>query len=585
MYSHSILNTNKTSSNSVFAATSPNASTATARITLVPSEASALLLQSLLLENNITMPTTTTTASAAATPVGNNNTINHDFCLFETDDSSFDYPLFAESIKMQQQQHALRQAATVTTTVTITTNSGGNTNPLCTPQTPSLAIIGDDNPRSGGADSLGFDSLATLFDERSNCSNNNSGLNGDVLGHVINMGMDGNCGVMAQHHQSLVNTPFTSYLDTPYETPYLGDFGFGNDECTSATEVLFGGFDAQSVQDSNGNTLLLFSGYDFSMPAFEDVASTGLGNTIEPATLLMASPAQQDSGMVQSSPADSDGEDGMSSASTRSSPSQVGTFDDASEEGENTNGVETGLEEDSSSPSISSVVDDIDSDFDDECQDNDNDDGDDDEFIPSRPLAAAVSSFKRKALASFAAGRCNTETDVASFSTIFKRTRPELASPCGGNTSSKKKRSTKAKTSGPAKRKAATKRFSCIHAGCERRFARLFNLHTHEKTHDPHQVRPFVCSVLECSKRFSRKHDLQRHEASVHKGERNYGCPTCGKPFSRQDGLRRHLSLKGNNGSNACAFGIVDGKAGNRSTSSLSSRGNAAETETGWSAT
>ncbi|KAI7832716.1 hypothetical protein BC939DRAFT_381337, partial [Gamsiella multidivaricata] len=80
----------------------------------------------------------------------------------------------------------------------------------------------------------------------------------------------------------------------------------------------------------------------------------------------------------------------------------------------------------------------------------------------------------------------------------------------------------------------------CIHPGCGRRFARLFNLHTHERTHDPCQVRPFVCPALHCTKAFSRKHDLQRHEASVHKGERNYKCPTCFKPFSRQDGLRRH---------------------------------------------
>ncbi|KAI8596537.1 hypothetical protein EDD21DRAFT_296406, partial [Dissophora ornata] len=90
------------------------------------------------------------------------------------------------------------------------------------------------------------------------------------------------------------------------------------------------------------------------------------------------------------------------------------------------------------------------------------------------------------------------------------------------------------------KKAVAAKRFSCIHPGCDRQFARLFNLHTHERTHDPLQVRPFVCSVAVCSKRFSRKHDLQRHEASVHKGERNYRCPTCSKPFSRQDGLRRH---------------------------------------------
>ncbi|KAK3810148.1 MAG: hypothetical protein J3Q66DRAFT_260561, partial [Benniella sp.] len=87
--------------------------------------------------------------------------------------------------------------------------------------------------------------------------------------------------------------------------------------------------------------------------------------------------------------------------------------------------------------------------------------------------------------------------------------------------------------------------FVCIHPDCGRRFARLFNLHTHERTHDPHQVRPYVCEVAECGKAFSRKHDLQRHDASVHKGERNFRCDYCHRPFSRQDGLRRHLTVKG----------------------------------------
>ncbi|KAF9157236.1 hypothetical protein BGX20_004051 [Mortierella sp. AD010] len=95
------------------------------------------------------------------------------------------------------------------------------------------------------------------------------------------------------------------------------------------------------------------------------------------------------------------------------------------------------------------------------------------------------------------------------------------------------------------KKPAAVKRFSCNQPGCDRRFARLFNLHTHEKTHDPEQARPFTCPESDCGKSFSRKHDLQRHEASVHKGERNFACANCHKPFSRQDGLRRHLAVKG----------------------------------------
>ncbi|KAF9177635.1 hypothetical protein BGZ51_004672 [Haplosporangium sp. Z 767] len=100
-------------------------------------------------------------------------------------------------------------------------------------------------------------------------------------------------------------------------------------------------------------------------------------------------------------------------------------------------------------------------------------------------------------------------------------------------------------------KKPTVKRFPCNHPGCDRRFARLYNLTTHEKTHDPEQARPFICTEPTCAKAFSRKHDLQRHEASVHKGERNFACPSCQKPFSRQDGLRRHLAVKGTCSDNA----------------------------------
>lgn len=133
---------------------------------------------------------------------------------------------------------------------------------------------------------------------------------------------------------------------------------------------------------------------------------------------------------------------------------------------------------------------------------------DDDEFVPSRS-AALVSGLKRKADSLFAED------------------------------------AKKPRAMDLALKKAAPKRFSCIHPGCDKSFARLFNLHTHEKTHDPEKARPFLCSDAVCNKSFSRKHDLQRHEASVHKGERNFVCETCSKSFARQDGLRRHLAVKG----------------------------------------
>ncbi|KAG0311176.1 hypothetical protein BGZ99_010354 [Dissophora globulifera] len=142
-------------------------------------------------------------------------------------------------------------------------------------------------------------------------------------------------------------------------------------------------------------------------------------------------------------------------------------------------------------------------------------DDDDEEYVSSRS-AALVAAMKRKAHGS---------SDAVSHA--------------------KKMRPVSHLTASDSKRSPAPKRFSCNYHDCDRQFARLFNLHTHEKTHDPEQARPFLCSDIECGKAFSRKHDLQRHEASVHKGERNFACAKCHRPFSRQDGLRRHLAVKG----------------------------------------
>ncbi|KAI9235895.1 MAG: hypothetical protein BYD32DRAFT_370335 [Podila humilis] len=89
------------------------------------------------------------------------------------------------------------------------------------------------------------------------------------------------------------------------------------------------------------------------------------------------------------------------------------------------------------------------------------------------------------------------------------------------------------------------KRFTCTFPGCHRLFTRLFNMRTHERTHNPNQERPFVCSEPSCGKRFSRKHDMQRHEASVHRGEGRYGCPICGRSFARRDGLQKHQAGRG----------------------------------------
>ncbi|KAF9945500.1 hypothetical protein BGZ70_003774, partial [Mortierella alpina] len=392
----------------------------------------------------------------------NSNTVNHDFCLFEADENSFDYPLFAESIKLQQQhQHqqqqlALHQAAFAASGMAsmftpTTGNSGGNSGrDLC----------------AGGVDSFGFDGLATFFNEVSHCSNIDQGTHDDAFCPVIAIGMDGTfTGIMAQHHQqhitvqSLVDTP---YLDTPYETPYLGDFGLGNDECATATttKALFGGCDVQPAGQSGGDTLMLFPAYGFDISAFEDVDSASYRSTIEPATLLMASPGTYHA--VESSPAMSDIHESLSLPLVQKSPSPTGTFYEGSEDDslvdvdDDENDLEVVSSSASASPSLSgSVFDEDGGDMEDDDQEDE--DPDDDEFIPSRPLAAAVSGFKRKALASFASGRHHSDNEAPS-SAAFKRTRPELASPYGGNAGPKKKRSKKA--SGNSKKKTASKRFS-----------------------------------------------------------------------------------------------------------------------------
>ncbi|KAF9939046.1 hypothetical protein BGZ65_011647 [Modicella reniformis] len=315
------------------------------------------------------------------------NTISQDFCLFESDESSFDYPLFSA-------------AKTMKTAAPLSASLNFFNNPLCTPQTPSLDLTSN----TVSAEGFGFDSCAAFFDDAAT----------------------------ALTQQQLIDTPFSSYMDTPllsdtpYETPFLTDFS------TDAQMDL----DIQALSP-------LFDDFDFAFSA---------PATVEP---------QQ----VSFKPSDN---------VTSLSP------------------VSTVLSSAPTSPAES-----IENDF-----------SDDDEFVPSRS-AALVSGLKRKVDSATAVG------------------------------------TKKHRTIDPAKKAAAPKRFTCIQSGCDKSFARLFNLHTHEKTHDPEKARPFNCSDSTCGKSFSRKHDLQRHEASVHKGERNFVCENCTKSFARQDGLRRHLAVKG----------------------------------------
>jgi len=126
--------------------------------------------------------------------------------------------------------------------------------------------------------------------------------------------------------------------------------------------------------------------------------------------------------------------------------------------------------------------------------------------------------------------------------------------------SSSSDRKRKSTSSDSSDRLSLGRRFPCKHPGCDKAFARLFNLNTHEKTHDPQREKPFTCK--ECTKSFARKHDLYRHEASVHRGERHFTCKRCAKPFSRKDALRRHVAIKGCPGTGSVADGDIEMDSG-----------------------
>ncbi|KAI1314566.1 hypothetical protein EDD11_001995 [Mortierella claussenii] len=615
------------------------------RLALVPSEAA--LLQSLLLENNI-MPEATIRSTILGNSAGqssnsgnainassNINTIDRDFRLFEPDESSFDYPLFVAAsengkLNLLRQQNAAMQHLSAVQQQPLQQSQSVpqqqqqhhhhpqqqcqalSANPLCTPQTPSLELM---ESYSRSTETLGFDNLSVFLDEPSAGGmdgvphrQHQNAATAVALIHVSNLmnlhAPDGLLSPQYQHQSPhglqsatsvMADSPLPSYLDTPFETPYLTDFEVdcSNNDCANAISRQILPFDASSHEygDRSGGSqyghgaFSLFPEYDLadlptsgSLEGCAPFAAGGNNNnsTIEPTTLLMVSSSldlHHKQGDIPSSQASS------SSSSSSSSDDFIRDISDAiscsysphTEDLTILNGLaDRGYDDMMEKEDVEeNEKEDVYSSSSSESEDDDDDEDDDygDEFIPSRKLAMAaggsapMSGFKRKALASFKYDRGSNENGSssmdcdlgyeASTASVFKRTRPALASPYGGKTNfnnqfkgtrtSNDKKPNKKRPSG-----AAAKRFSCIHPGCDRQFARLFNLHTHERTHDPDQIRPFICGVVQCSKGFSRKHDLQRHEASVHMGERNYRCPICSKPFSRQDGLRRHLSVKGN---------------------------------------
>ncbi|KAG0377846.1 hypothetical protein BGX24_005304 [Mortierella sp. AD032] len=82
------------------------------------------------------------------------------------------------------------------------------------------------------------------------------------------------------------------------------------------------------------------------------------------------------------------------------------------------------------------------------------------------------------------------------------------------------------------------RQFIC--AICSRAFSRLFNLNTHERTHDRSKARLFACPEQGCTKTFTRRNDCQRHQISIHKVSDIFSCNKCPKRFSSREELRNH---------------------------------------------
>ncbi|KAF9577031.1 hypothetical protein BGW38_008035 [Lunasporangiospora selenospora] len=445
---------------------------------------------------------------------------------------------------------ALYPATTSTTTTTTLVN------PLNTPQTPSLDLLAansdlanvrcpiEPHGRSSApssADLSEVDGILALI--RGSFATTHPGLN-----------------VASSQTQPLqdtsLETPFSPYLGTPFETPFLGDFGSDNDVLCMSFFTDLNGLHGTGQPASLFPENVLLS----PLPGWDG----GLyPPTIEPATLFM--PQQQLPEPVQgASPSISDLSSALSSAPTSPTMSDISLEPLASagqsigrehcrehcreqrreqRRDQDSSSMEEDTEDEQSSHlDIDSDKDDVQDDVDDDDVDEDEDDDKDEDFIPHGDRKTSGSKRKADDSMEWAA------TAIEAVPT--KKANPSSVGQQEGKPYQSRKNNRRTNPSPPKRRlkpkKHAAKRFSCIIVGCNRRFARLFNLHTHERTHDPDHERPHICPEPDCGKAFSRKHDMQRHEASVHKGERNFSCPACQKPFSRHDGLRRHLSVNSN---------------------------------------
>ncbi|KAJ3062670.1 hypothetical protein HK102_008695 [Quaeritorhiza haematococci] len=118
------------------------------------------------------------------------------------------------------------------------------------------------------------------------------------------------------------------------------------------------------------------------------------------------------------------------------------------------------------------------------------------------------------------------------------------ATPTNPTAAPKEETAVDAITPPPAKRSRQTsKRYQCSYPGCTHTSTRKYNIRTHEQTHQKDRARPHKCPHPQCTKSFARPQELVRHQRA-HDPSKACVCKGCGRGFTRQDALRRHMKDK-----------------------------------------